>query len=306
MSEGGEMAKKEYKPMKIKNRIRKNGINPQHFEVGQLKFYAYIIPIAIIMGLPILFIFVSAFKPIDELFAYPPRFFVRNPTLQNFKQLFSLSSQTDVPAVRYLFNSIISTLAVVLGNMLIAVMTAYVFSKRSFKGKKVLLTVNMLALMFVSVAVAIPRYFVIVYTGLMDNFLVNIVPLLLSPVNVFLVKQFVDQIPNALVEAAVIDGASDFTILRRLIIPLSAPALATVAITSFQGSWGATEASTLYINDETIKTFAFYISTLTSAGGVAGAGVSAAATLIMFVPNLIIFIFCQSRVMNTMAHSGIK
>lgn len=297
---------KREKIRKPRNRIRKNGINPQHFSAGQIKLLLYIIPIAVIMGLPILFIFVNAFKPMDELFAYPPRFFVRNPTLQNFQKLFALSSETNIPASRYLFNSVVSTALVVFGNLAVAVMTAYVFSKREFRGKKVFLTVNMLALMFLTVAVAIPRYFIIVYTGLQDSFFANVIPLIISPVNVFLVKQFIDQIPNALIEAAVIDGAGDFAILRKIIIPLSKSALATVAITSFQSAWGATEASTLYINNENLKTFSFYISTLTSSGGVATAGVSAAATLIMFLPNLIIFIFCQSRVMNTMAHSGIK
>lgn len=297
---------KREKIRKPRNRIRKNGINPQHFSAGQIKLLLYIIPIAVIMGLPILFIFVNAFKPMDELFAYPPRFFVRNPTLQNFQKLFALSSETNIPASRYLFNSVVSTALVVFGNLAVAVMTAYVFSKRDFRGKNVFLTVNMLALMFLTVAVAIPRYFIIVYTGLQDSFFANVIPLIISPVNVFLVKQFIDQIPNALIEAAVIDGAGDFAILRKIIIPLSKSALATVAITSFQSAWGATEASTLYINNENLKTFSFYISTLTSSGGVATAGVSAAATLIMFLPNLIIFIFCQSRVMNTMAHSGIK
>lgn len=297
---------KREKIRKPRNRIRKNGINPQHFSAGQIKLLLYIIPIAVIMGLPILFIFVNAFKPMDELFAYPPRFFVRNPTLQNFQKLFALSGETNIPASRYLFNSVVSTALVVFGNLAVAVMTAYVFSKREFRGKKVFLTVNMLALMFLTVAVAIPRYFIIVYTGLQDSFFANVIPLIISPVNVFLVKQFIDQIPNALIEAAVIDGAGDFAILRKIIIPLSKSALATVAITSFQSAWGATEASTLYINNENLKTFSFYISTLTSSGGVATAGVSAAATLIMFLPNLIIFIFCQSRVMNTMAHSGIK
>lgn len=114
--------------------------------------------------------------------------------------------------------------------------------------------------------------------------------------------------PDALIEAAVIDGATDFRILRKIIFPLIKPTLATVTILSFQSVWNNVETSSLYINNESIKTFAFYMSTLTSvtSGSVAGQGISAAATLIMFLPNLILFIILQSRVMNTMAHSGIK
>ena len=84
------------------------------------------------------------------------------------------------------------------------------------------------------------------------------------------------------------------------------PALATVAILSFQSAWGATEASVYFINDEALKTFAYYITTFTSASNAATQGVSAASALIMFIPNLVIFIFMQSKVMDTMAHSGIK
>ena len=124
----------------------------------------------------------------------------------------------------------------------------------------------------------------------------------------FLLKQFIDQIPDALIEAAVIDGAGDFTIMRRIIFPLIRSPLSTVAIITFQTAWNSVEASTFYINDDSIKNFAFYVSTLSNQSGnvVAGAGVSAAATLIMFLPNLLLFIFLQSRVMNSMVHSGIK
>ena len=190
--------------------------------------------------------------------------------------------------------------------VLISSAAAFVFSKKEFRAKKVLFAISMAGLMFASVAVAIPRYFVVIYLGLHDNFLANIVPLLIAPTSVFLIKQFVDQVPNALVEAAVIDGASTFQVYRTVIFPLIKPALATVSILSFQGAWNSSEASTLFIDNETLKTFPFYISTLISSGGIATAGASAAATLIMFLPNLIVFIFLQSKVMNTMAHSGIK
>ena len=291
---------------KPKNRLRQCGINPQHFSKGQIGFLVYLIPVCTVMALPIVYIFMNAFKPYDELFAYPPRFFVREPTFDNFAQLFSLSSGTDIPASRYLFNSITSTLVTVFCTLLMASTAAYVFSKKKFRAKKTLFAISMMGLMFASVAVAIPRYFVVVYLGLHDNFLANIIPLLVTPTGVFLIKQFVDQRPDALVEAAVIDGATDYQIFRKIIFPLVQPALATVAIMSFKGAWNASEASSLFIDNETLKTFPFYISTLISSGGVASAGVSAAATLIMLLPNLIMFIVLQSRVMNTMAHSGIK
>ena len=283
-------------------------MNPKHFDRSQLKFYAVLIPVGILMALPILFIIVNAFKPTDELFAYPPRFYVKNPTLDNFRLLLSVSSGTTVPAVRYLFNSVIVSAAVVFTTVFISTAAGFALSKKKFRGRGLLFDINKTALMFVSVAVSIPRYFIIVYGGIFDTIWANILPLVVIPTGVFLVKQFADQLPDALIEAAVIDGASDFKILRKIVFPLIKPTLATVTILSFQSVWNNIETLSLYINNESLKTFAFYMSTLTSvtSGSIAGQGISAAATLIMFMPNLILFIILQSRVMNTMAHSGIK
>ena len=260
------------------------------------------------MALPILFIVMNAFKPVDELFAYPPRIYVKNPTLQNFVDLFQLTSQTNIPMSRYLVNSIVITVLTVVLTIYLSAWAGYALSKKKFKGRGFLFSVNQTALMFVPVAVQIPRYFVIVFFGLSDNFLANVLPLLAAPTCVFLVKQFIDQIPDSLIEAAVLDGATDFQVMRRIIMPLIKSPLATVGILSFSSAWNSVEASTYYINNDSLKNFAFYVSTLSSQSGnvVAGAGVSAAASLIMFLPSLILFIILQSRVMNSMVHSGIK
>jgi ABC-type glycerol-3-phosphate transport system permease component len=284
-------------------------MNPSKFHKSQIKFLAFLIPLALFMALPIIFIFFHAFKPIDELFAYPPRFFVEKPTLQNFSDLFGQANESGIPMSRYLFNSIVITLIVVVLTIVISTMAGYALSKKDFKMKKAIFEINTLALMFVPAAVAIPRYLLIEKLGLINTFLVHILPLLAMPIGLFLVKQFIDQIPNELIEAAKLDGASDFHIFTKIILPLVKPAIATIAILSFQLVWNSVESSTLYVNDEGLKTFAFYMSTLTSqvsGNSVAGSGMAAAASLIMFVPNLIIFIILQSQVMNTMAHSGIK
>ncbi|MBM7553186.1 carbohydrate ABC transporter permease [Thalassobacillus pellis] len=284
-------------------------INPDRFHKSQLKFYFILIPIALLMIMPIVYIFSHAFKPIDELFAYPPRFFVQKPTLQNFQDLASNTTATGVPMSRYLFNSIVVTVIVVFLTALISTMAGYVLSKKQFKFKKTIFEINTIALMFVPAAVVIPRYLLIDEAGLLNTFSAHIFPLLAMPVGLFLVKQFIDQIPNELIEAAKIDGANDFQIFGKIIVPLVKPAIATISILSFQAVWNNAETSTLFIDDENLKTFAFFMSTLagdTGGNTVAGQGMAAAAALIMFVPNLIIFIFLQSKVMNTMAHSGIK
>jgi ABC-type glycerol-3-phosphate transport system permease component len=282
-------------------------INPQRFHKSQIKFLIFILPIATFMVLPILYIFNHAFKPLDELFAFPPRFFVIRPTLANFADLFEIASQTGIPMSRYLFNSIVITLVVVALSIVVSSMSGYALSKLKFRMKATLMTINNIALMFVGASVVIPRYLIIERLGLIDTFWVHVLPGLAVPVGLFLIKQFIDQIPDELLDAAKIDGANHFQIYMKIIMPLITPAIATIAIVSFQGIWNNAETSVIYINRESLKTFAFYMSTLTtSANVVAGQGMAAAAALIMFLPNLIIFIILQSKVMNTMAHSGLK
>ncbi len=290
--------------------LRNSGINPQGFHPSQLKFYAILTPLAAFMLLPMLFIFSHAFKPPDELFAYPPRFFVVNPTLKNFTDLFARLSTSNVPVSRYLFNSVMITLVTVAASILVSSTAAYALSKKRFGLKQTLFAINTLALMFVPVAVTIPRFLIIQRLGLLDTFLVHILPALAMPVGLFLIKQFIDGIPNEVIEAAQIDGASDLGIYWNIILPMIRPAIATIAILTFQAAWNNVDTSALYINSESLKTFAFYLSTLTSsatgANVVAGQGIAAAASLIVFLPNLIIFVFLQSQVMSTMSHSGLK
>lgn len=274
---------------------------------SQWPAYLLLSPMVLMSILPILYIVFTAFKPIGELFAYPPKFITTRPTMDNFKKLFEASEDTVFPLSMYLFNSIVSTLAVVLFGLIIAVAAAYALSKKRFKGRKAIFKMNTLSMMFVATAVSIPRYLIIKEVGLIDSFWANIIPMLATPVGVFLLKQFVDQLPDAVIEAARIDGANDYQIIWRIVLPLVKPALATVAILLFQNAWNSMEASKLFINTESLKTFAFYMNTLSNSGnGVAGVGISAAASLLMFLPNVVLFILMQSKVMNTMAHSGMK
>jgi ABC-type glycerol-3-phosphate transport system permease component len=282
-------------------------MNPKNFHFSQWRFLIILIPVAIFMGLPIVYIFNHAFKPLVELFEWPPRFFVQNPTFDNFIDLFAVTSSTGIPMSRYLFNSLLITSLTVFASIVIGSIAGFALSKLEFRFKSTLLWVNNIAIMFVGASVSIPRYLVIEQLGLIDSFWVHIIPGLAIPVGLFLIKQFIDQIPRDLIEASRVDGANNLQIYWYVILPLIKPAIATIAIVAFQGVWNNTEVSNLFINDESLKTFAFYMTTLTTTGNtVAGQGMAAAASLIMFIPNLIIFIILQKNVMNTMIHSGIK
>lgn len=282
-------------------------INPQKFERGQIKIMIILLPLLIFMAMPLVYIANHAFKPMDELFAFPPTFFVKNATLENFEKLIKFSRTSGVPMSRYVFNSLIVTVLTVGLSLLFTTMSAFALAKLKFKGRDMMMNVNQIALMFVATAVLIPRYLVIAKLGLIDNIWAHILPLMAYPVALFLVKQFTEQVPDSLIEAAYIDGASDVTVYRKIVIPLIKPAIATATILVFQQVWTNVETSNYYINDDSMKTLTFYMNSMINVNNtVAGQGMSAAATLILFIPNLVLFIILQNGVMNTMAHSGIK
>lgn len=282
--------------------------NPTRFHRNQLKFHIALGGLSLFMLLPIIFIINHAFKPFTELFAYPPEFFVRKPTLENFKLLFNFSAETGIPSSRYVFNSLLVTTVVIILTVLISSLAAFALSKFEFRGKKTFNKINTFALMFVPVAVAIPRFLIIVELGIFNTYFAHIIPLLAMPIGIFLLKQFMDQVPDELLEAAKIDGADKWRIYWNVILPLVKPPLVTVAILTFQASWGNLEGSNNFVDNEAIRTLPFYMNTLVSQSGnvVAGAGMAAVAGLITFLPNIILFIILQNKVMDSMAHTGIK
>ncbi len=281
-------------------------VNPKKFHKNQIPFYLYLVPIAVFMGMPIIYIINHAFKPMDELFAFPPRFFVSHPSLINFQNLFQQAAGSSIPISRYVFNSIIVTVAVVFLSVMISTMAGFALSKMKFKLNGFIFEANNIALMFVATAVTIPRYLTINAIGILDTYWAHILPLIAMPVCLFLIKQFIDGVPNALLEAAQLEGANAFTIYRKIVLPMVKPAIATGAILTFQSVWNNVETSNLFTSTESIRTLSFYMNTLSGVGTVQGQGMAAAASLIMFVPNLVLFIILQSNVMDTMAHSGLK
>lgn len=282
-------------------------INPKKFEPGQLKIILILLPLVIFMGMPIIFIINHAFKPMEELFAFPPTFFVKSPVMDNFSKLGDFFDTNGIPLARYIFNSILVTALTVGLSLLLTTMSAFALSKIKFKGRNLLGQINQIAIMFVSTAVLIPRYLVICQLHIIDNILAHILPLVAMPVALFLVKQFVDQVPDSLLEAAYMDGATDLDVYLKVILPMIKPAIATASILVFQQVWTNMETSSYFFNDDSQKTLTFAMNTLVNANNsVAGQGMGAAASLIMFLPNLILFIILQNKVMNTMASSGIK
>ena len=270
---------------------------------GDIMVIVMLVSIGAFMVLPLYLSVVNAFKPLDEIFLYPPRFYVMKPTLVNFKQLFQLTSNLWVPFSRYVFNSIFVTLVVTIGHVLLASMAAYPLAKHKFPGNKQIFKFVKTALLFAGGTLAIPQYVIMAILGMVDTYWAVILPPMGSALGLFLMKQFMEPIGDAMLEAAKIDGASEWRIWWQIVMPMVKPAWLTLSIFSFQGIWNATGASFIY--SEQLKLLPTVLSQI-QAGGIARTGVGAAASLVLLVPPVLFFVITQSNVLETMAHSGMK
>ncbi len=271
---------------------------------GDITTYVMLLLYGAFMALPLIYSVIQAFKPYNELFIFPPRFFARNPTLANFSQLFDLTSSTWVPFSRYVFNTVLNTVLSTVIHIFAAAMCAYPLAKNNFPGKKGIFNVIVWSLLFSGSVTEIPVYLVMSTMGIINTFWVYLLPEIAATMGTFLLKQNMAQIPNAMIEAARIDGANEWTILWKIAMPAVKPAWLTLAIFSFQRNWNETSSS--YVYTETIKMLPAALSQITTAGSVARAGEAYAASVLMLIPPIIFFILAQSSTVKTMAHAGIK
>lgn len=270
---------------------------------GDLAIFIFLLAGGIFSALPLVFAISNAFKPLNELFLFPPQFFVRHPTLDNFKDLFVLMGDSWVPISRYLFNTLFITLAGTSGHVLMASMAAYVLAKHRFPGRNFFFSLVVLSLMFAYQVTAIPNYLTMSALGWVNTYASIIVPAWSASLGLFLMKQFMEQISDSLIEAARIDGASEFRIYWSIVMPNVKPAWLTLIILSFQSLWNETGGRFIY--SEQLKTLPYALNQIIS-GGVARAGVGAAVGLIMMVVPIAVFVFNQSKVVQTMGTAGIN
>ena len=257
---------------------------------------------AAFMALPLVYAVSNAFKPLNELFLFPPQFFVRNPTLDNFRDLFVLKGNSWVPFSRYAFNTLLITLLGTAGHVILASLGAYAVAKFRFPGRNLFSSLVLISLMFAPQVTAVPNYLVMSRLGWIDTYLSIIVPAWGMSLGFYLMSKFMGQIPDDLLWAARVDGASELLIFWKIVMPYVKPAWLTLVILSFQQMWGTTGGRFIY--SEELKTLPYALQQIV-AGGIARAGVSAAVGLIMMIIPITIFVFNQSRVVETMGTSGI-
>lgn len=270
---------------------------------GNLLLFIIMGIFGVLMALPLVMIVNNALKPLDELFQYPPKLFVKNPTLENFTDLFVAMNSSWVPFSRYLLNTVIITVGGTVGHVILASLAAYPLAKHEFKGKKILFNMVVLSMMFSWTVTQIPNYMIISWLGINNNYLALILPACSYGMGLYLMKQFMEQIPDSLIESARLDGASEFKVFTTIIMPNVKPAWLTLAIFQFQQMWGNT--GSMFLRDEELKPLQYSLQQI-AAGGTARAGASAAVTFIIAAIPIIFFLICQSNVLETMTTSGMK
>lgn len=259
--------------------------------------------LGVFMLLPLVYVISNAFKPIDELYRFPPTIFVQNPTTKNFIDMFNLIGETNMSFLRYIFNTLFLTACAAVGQIIMASLCAYSISKIPFPGAKTVFRVIVFSLMFSESVTAVPKFILFSKLGIVDTYLGMIIPSLVSTMGLFLMKQFMDNtIPNDLLEAARIDGAGEIKIFFRIVMPLLKPAWFTLVILSIKTSWGAPSNNTYR---EVFKTLPQALEQISS-GGIARTGVSSAASLVMLIIPIVAFIVTQSKMVDTMGSAGLK
>lgn len=287
--------------MKIKILHRK--VRAARSLVGNTANFIFLCLFAAVMVLPMVYTISNAFKPLDELFVFPPRFFVRNPTINNFKGISALFTESMVPFSRYVSNTLLITAIGTVGSIFIASAAGYILEKKKFPGKNFVFKIIVTALLFTGPVTAIPNFLIMSKLGIIDTFFLILLPVFGSSFNVFLMKQFMVNVPDTILEAARIDGAGEQRIFWRIVMPSVKAAWMTLIIFSFQNLWGQTGGSTIY--SESLKTLPYALSQAVSAG-ISRTGESAAISMLMMIVPIAVFVITQSNVMETMMSSGIK
>ena len=256
------------------------------------------------MFLPMVYVVMQSLKPLDELWMYPPRFFVTSPTLSNFGSLFSLMNISWVPFSRYIFNTVFTSVMGTFGHLFIASLAAYTLAKIKFPGRKGMFKTIQTSLMFNSTVTGITSFIILSAFGWLDTYLAIIVPAWGSTLGLYLMKQFMDtNVPNTVLESSRLDGAGELRTYWIIAMPMVKPAWLTLIVYSFQGLWNA--GASTYIHSEQLKSLNYAIGQIT-AGGIKRAGASAAAQVVMMLVPIMVFVFSQSNIVETMGSSGMK
>lgn len=270
---------------------------------GDIFIFVFLCLLGIFMVFPLYYAIIQSFKPVEELFVFPPKLYVLRPTLRNYSDMFKVASSLWVPLSRYIFNSAFITVIISVANIFVCCCAAFPLAKCKFPGDALINKIVVTALLFTSSAMWIIQFLVMAVMGIIDTYFALILPNIATAMGLFLMRQSMVTIHDSMIEAAKVDGAGLFRICWTIVMPNLKPALMTLLIFAFQGAWNIQGGALIY--SEELKTLPTIMNQI-AASGIARQGVTFATAVILMIPPLLVFIIAQNNVMETMANSGIK
>lgn len=256
------------------------------------------------MAFPLYYTVIQSLKPSEELFQFPPRLYVIRPTGQHYTELLQLMSNLWVPFSRYLFNTLLVTFTGTILHVVLAGMAAYPLAKHKFPGRDALFAIILLGLMFVGQVTFLPMFIIVAKLNILNTYWAYICPSVGASLGLFLIKQFIEQLPDSLLEAARIDGATEWKTYFRIVMPNIKPAILTVFIFQFVNIWNGLSKEMVY--DEQLKVVKVALEQVSASNAYARMGSGMAGSVLLMIPPIIIFIIMQRNVVETMTFAGMK
>jgi len=259
--------------------------------------------LALLVVYPFVLMFTSSFKPLNEIYQYPPKLWSENASLINYKKVLF---EQNPPFWKYVNNTMIVTLISVAGTIITASLGGYAFAKMKFKGRDALFLLYLATMMVPFQALMVPQFLLFKTLGIFNTLGALIFPRLFTPLGTFLMRQYFTDIPNEIIEAGEIDGASEFKIFRALVFPLAKPAAATVVILNFVWRWNDYEAPLIFISSKNLYTLTVGLTNFIDDAGMAAENMVMSGAVIATIPILIIYIMGQKYIIEGMTAGSVK
>ncbi|MFT4230445.1 MAG: carbohydrate ABC transporter permease [Microbacterium sp.] len=263
--------------------------------------YTVLIVVVVLMLLPFVWLFFGSFKTQGEFLSNPGAWFPESFQLQNYVTLFAERGFGG-----YMVNSIVVSVVAVLANILFSAMAGYAFAKLRFRGRNWVFPLVVVSMIVPYVALFVPQFVIVVQLGLVDTLTAIVLPILVMPLCVFIMRQFAHSVPHELLEAARIDGAGELRLFFRIFLPLSGPALATVGILSFLASWNNFLWPLVVAQSQDVYTAPVGLAVASQASNTISFGLLLAAAMVVLLPILILFLFLQKYFIQGVATAGLK
>ena len=290
--------------MKKKISHKRLGLEHRRSKIGNGFVIFLLLLLGAFMAFPLYYTVIQSLKPSEELFQFPPRLYVVRPTTEHYTELFQLMSNLWVPFSRYLLNTLFVAILGTVLHVLLAGMAAFPLAKHKFPGRDGLFNVILLGLMFVGQVTFLPTFIIISKLNMLNTYWAYLLPSIGASLGLFLIKQFIEQLPESILEAARLDGASEWRIYFQLVLPNIKPAVLTVFIFQFVNIWNGLSKELVY--DEQLKVVKVALEQISASNLYARMGSGMAGSVLLMIPPIVIFILMQRNVVETMTFAGMK